>query len=818
MNLFFGKISKKIDPQQIEEGYYISPKGSSWFGDLKIGDYVYLIGGDKIQLWKAREWGTMNNQECLIFEILNNNLGISVSQFIVLKFLKITKSLAVLTSRSARNKAFFKLDITHEVKLEDIVRPEFYKNQELYRKIKIIEPKDAVLTSQDIQLTYENNKLQLVDNDFIEENIKKDFVDNLGKKGRGARMKDNILDFFSKEIKSLPAVISYKEIGFRSFYDAFFCEYKDNEKYFLVGAFWKGNNPEDLTGTFLKEGVWRNGFEDQLLEEVKAVPVGSNIAIKAAYVRERKISVMKIKARGVVKANPGDGRLLEVEWEEDFVPFEVPIGSYIKDTIKEVTKKKHIDAIWFDNGNTNEPPIEMKNSTSQPNISFPHNQIFYGPPGTGKTYSLQKLIKDLRLSNVVSSSEIDFSDFVEKHTWWQIIALVLNEKTLLTVPEIAKHPLIISKLGSGEKSMLKTRLWSSLQHHTVDNCENVKLVRRIGERVFYKEANSLWKLDDETLFRDNYESMIEEYESLKTQSSAQKRNYIFTTCHQSLSYEDFIEGIKPTINDELLEDEGTGDVSYIIRKGIFYKACEEAAKLAGFINLKECLSASKEARANAFKTAKESGKIYIIFLDEINRCNVSGVFGELITLIETDKRLGEEFEIADIKLPYSQDFFGVPSNLYIIGTMNTADRSVEALDTALRRRFSFVEVMPNHDILDREVEGFNLKNILETINNRVEALLDRDHTIGHSYFIRVNDKASLVHAFKNCIIPLLQEYFYGDYEKINLVLGDGFIKQASGDSIIFAGKKNYGLSIAPKYNFIKLTEDTITDAINQMLN
>ena len=131
-----------------------------------------------------------------------------------------------------------------------------------------------------------------------------------------------------------------------------------------------------------------------------------------------------------------------------------------------------------------------------------------------------------------------------------------------------------------------------------------------------------------------------------------------------------------------------------------------------------------------------------------------------------------------VKLPYSKKEFEVPSNLYVFGTMNTADRSVEALDTALRRRFSFKEIMPNPSLLENiEFDGFNLKEVLETINERIEFLLDRDHTIGHSYFMDLEsgDTDGLEEIFKNKVIPLLQEYFYHDYEKIALILGSGFV-------------------------------------------
>lgn len=178
---------------------------------------------------------------------------------------------------------------------------------------------------------------------------------------------------------------------------------------------------------------------------------------------------------------------------------------------------------------------------------------------------------------------------------------------------------------------------------------------------------------------------------------------------------------------------------------------------------------------------------FVIIIDEINRGNISSIFGELITLLENDKRLGKE-ESLDVVLPYSKKEFGVPPNIYVLGTMNTADRSVEALDSALRRRFSFKEMPPKSDLIRSEgkasegiVDGLDLSLLLDTINKRVEKLLDKDHMIGHSYFLTVTGIEDLKMAFHNKIIPLLQEYFYGDVGKIGLVLGSEFFKDDEQD-------------------------------------
>lgn len=177
-------------------------------------------------------------------------------------------------------------------------------------------------------------------------------------------------------------------------------------------------------------------------------------------------------------------------------------------------------------------------------------------------------------------------------------------------------------------------------------------------------------------------------------------------------------------------------------------------------------------------------KPHVLIIDEINRGNVSAIFGELITLLEDSKRAGKD-EALEVMLPYSKKKFSVPQNLYIIGTMNTADRSVEALDTALRRRFVFEEMLPQPELLEQQLYGFSASAILERINQRIEKLIDRDHCIGHAYFIGKNESTIIDSFYKN-IIPLLQEYFFGDYGKIGLVLGKGFVRLKKEEGNVFA--------------------------------
>jgi|GEM_PF-3602489 len=399
----------------------------------------------------------------------------------------------------------------------------------------------------------------------------------------------------------------------------------------------------------------------------------------------------------------------------------------------------------------------------QPKGKIPYalNTIFYGPPGTGKTYTLLNIIaKKYFYEKVGQLTDAERNaDVVANLGWWEVISLcLLDLGNSAKVPEIMAHPLMTEHLKNTSSQSPNNAVWGQLQIHTPESCQNVNysLTRRSEPKVFSKDQRSTWTVDRDLLaeVRPDLLERLEQYHAAPKVTEIKR--YQFITFHQSYSYENFVEGICAET------DEG-GNIRYDVKPGTFWKFCQQALN--------------------------DPEHDYTLFIDEINRGNVSGIFGELITLIESDKR-GELHVI----LPYSKRDFFIPKNLYIFGSMNTADRSIDALDSALRRRFSFVEMVPRPELLSQPDFApkhlhIDLCALLKALNRRVEFLLDRDHKIGHSYFMSIQAESAddelinLKTAFKDKIIPLLEDYFYGNLEKVRMVLGEKFIvpEEANGE-------------------------------------
>ena len=477
---------------------------------------------------------------------------------------------------------------------------------------------------------------------------------------------------------------------------------------------------------------------------------------------------------------------------------------YLKNNFRKIFLYSSLKDANNDTTATNDIQVYQKNSgfdiINKPFIQW-NNSFISNPNPTGP--KKENTQKKFTLSNGVSRSEIKasiqafydlfYSETEPSNTLGNTTPSITpknaNPGSLTSQTSVKKHPLNLILYGPPGTG--KT-------YHTIDKALEIIEGKNSGHDT-------------------------EKFNDLKN-----KGRIVFTTFHQSMSYEDFIEGIKPKF------DKRDNNLKYPIKPGIFKQLC--------------------------YRAKNDKDNKYVLIIDEINRGNVANIFGELITLIEDDKR-GK----LSVKLPYSNEDFRVPKNLYIIGTMNTADRSVEALDTALRRRFSFEEMMPEPELLQdknetnanmkyyRVVKGnttlYYLKDILQTINDRIEILKDRDHLIGHSYFMikekdsngkekdktmfnldDPNDSEILIDIFFDKIIPLLQEYFYGDYEKIMMVIGGGFFKKEPKSQVNFAlnnnNNNNYNFEQTENIFHILSKKDTeskkdaefLDDALRKLMN
>ena len=405
------------------------------------------------------------------------------------------------------------------------------------------------------------------------------------------------------------------------------------------------------------------------------------------------------------------------------------------------------------------------NNQQKDKESFSLNQILYGPPGTGKTYTtVVKAIEILEKRKVDTSENRDdlkkkFDEYIQN-----------GQIKFVTFHQSYGYEEFVEGLRAytEDKNI----------HYRVEDGIFKEICKRIKECKEYKK----WK--EPQISEDRFDKLYDKYaENLTNYSKNGTSNKKLKTSdgYEFYLYKNTAQGIEArsasSANGNPMPMSKDG-----LKKILFDQNNSKSSYRYG-------------THPDAVLEDMLSTMSYVLIIDEINRGNISKIFGELITLIEPSKRLGADDEII-VELPYSKEKFGVPSNLYIIGTMNTADRSIALMDTALRRRFEFVEMMPEYDELNETtIEGINVGEMLKTINERIEYLYDRDHTIGHAYFMSLKDGADieeLASIFKNKILPLLQEYFYDDWEKIRLVLGESqFIKEKKPANALFKSGTDY---------------------------
>jgi hypothetical protein len=531
---------------------------------------------------------------------------------------------------------------------------------------------------------------------------------------------------------------------------------------------------------FLDSHTWRFGHaKDSTKQGAKStrkrfaqIKVGDLFAIKGAGGP----GWQHLKVYAVGRVDEIDVDAGELHWS----PVEVTLfsgktpgktgGGNWQDTLCEVNQPLAKAAVFGVGGAVVEPPPPPPPPPVHTRPKHALNLILHGPPGTGKTFTMRAMRDDFALTplKAPSSTPLDLTAM----TWFQVVALALHETGPRQVPELLKHPLIQRFYAhKSVKTLVSPLVWGTLQGHAVLTSKTIKYANRHGLLVFDRLPDGRWFMPDG--LPPEIAALTETVPAPAGSTAPTHVNQLFVTFHPSFTYEDFVEGLRPRVDE--LEEENVG---FELRDGVFKEACRVAVGLSGFDGSLDAFCRLPEAER---KTKLASAPPAVLFIDEINRGNVARVLGELITLIEPDKRLGADQELI-VTLPGSRERFGVPSNLWIIGTMNTADRSVVALDTALRRRFAFKECPPQPELLDGVVVGgVNIGALLAAVNRRLVRLRDRDHQIGHAFFMGMRDNTDkqtvdeLKRVFRESILPLLLEYFHDDLGRVGLVLGPKFV-------------------------------------------
>lgn len=573
-------------------------------------------------------------------------------------------------------------------------------------------------------------------------------------------IKSNIIEINYECKKKLDSTAEFRDWSYERL-GTFVWNYLDGEhkkgyrneslKYYLLGAYWESFEPEDQTARFVEAMIWENGYEERFIDEVNAVPVGSRVAVKSVFTREKKNSIMAIKAMGTVIGNQQDGKKLIVDWDEEFTPFEVDFSGGYWVTIKEVTNKEHVNAIFKKSHGSEQGNFKALKDKFQPELlNFPLNTIFYGPPGTGKTFNtilraaeiiankkINSYQEALKIFNDNLHDRIEFITFHQNYSYEDFIQGLRPETD-------NKSSLTFDKKDGVFKRISDKAL------------ENIRLSERKPEELS-REA-----LFDRALER--FKDLIEEHD---TNYSINETAYILEAEVDAFRYtgekwNGHPNGLRMKYSDlmEFYRNDVKSRKDIKFLSNISGLAIQHATYY--FLVFEEIMRFLPEGIELPIEVRKDN---YVIVIDEINRANISRVFGELITLIEPDKRSHGDTPL-EVKLP-SGDHFVVPSNLYIIGTMNTADKSISLLDIALRRRFEFEPMYPLY-----KIEGIEIydADILYKLNEKIIESKGYDFQVGHAYFMGENN--DLLQRMNKKIIPLLLEYFMNDFKEVKNILNN----------------------------------------------
>ena len=762
MAVFFGKFADKF-PDQIKNGFYRTNR-PEMFGDLQPQDIVYAIGNHKIQLWRALEFENVGEEKQMNFEIISNDLKISIPQLPILKFFRINSDLVVHTIRQSA-KAFFQIDIIG-INQEDLLNLDLYRDKNNYRSCHFVESKEQIdhtLIEKDI-FFYKESEWHLFSADFIETSIITNFRDNTSYIGKGRPNKDKTLKKINSA--SLPFIFDHNEIKLLDIYDAFLCDYSPKEV----------SNGKTLPLNIFPHKIFKlSQGKDFVLEE-------HNLLLEKGLVSVHKDTPAKgissvAQGQSFIKAKVGDyfylckgndfmeliGQFTSDARPSDKELFDDP-NWYVRDfkVIAKSTKKGKYNgsAKWWtpnDNSTFIEIPqnefslankellnpffsISVFSSESDHQMNNIVNLleskkqiILQGAPGTGKTYATAEIAL-----KAIGKTDVDFAN---------------REEVMQAYHEAVK-----------EGQIAFTTFHQSLDYEEFiegikPNSENGKITYDVIPGIFREMCKK-------AIQKDSLNELQAAIEKFKDECSSDGDDIILETKEKNKFVVFYRGGITFRIRPvESAAEEGKDYGANIEQIEKLYKREEKGiygkSYVWGILNYLK-----NKYKIGEHKSDQGADKKYVLIIDEINRGNISKIFGELITLLEADKRLGKTNKIT-CHLPYSGDEFGVPENLYIIGTMNTTDRSLGHVDYAVRRRFGFVTLESDKQkVADFHSNNQALQTRAVNLFEKVEKLVkentspefqSKDIMVGHSYFMAENEE-DLNLKLQYEIKPLLCEY------------------------------------------------------------
>jgi hypothetical protein len=801
MKLFFGRININQEPRdQLSKAYYYAEKGTSYFGELNTFEdfsvepvYVFMIANSQVHLWRASHWG--DDGRNLYFEAVKQAIeGMTGAWLAAIKYFYMPLDLIIFTIKRPYKKAFFQLTFDPALTEELLLSDDFYNEETNYRKIRLSADKPEAV-SRDLQLYLERDEeWKLAEVEFFDPEVQSYFRDNTAYVGKGRKRKDNTL---RKVINAdLPHEFDADELPIWQLYDTFFCDYNAAEQVTesFTRAFYKYSPgpqasrwPGDLVSGMIQIDFSEKDIDLDSVNSRQELNVLMNLPPESQSNQSWNLMLFKEAHAGdVVFANSGLNKLVGIgiitgdyqfdagapfyrhqravqwiadkPWEYTSYLFPSYKNLFRPDTFSPTLPYKDILAAYVKAYPEYESVFREKDLyfvTEEPKVTElqideedlpPLNRILYGPPGTGKTYhTIDEAVKIIdgesaddhqkykeRFDTLKGEGQIEFVTFHQNYSY---------------------EDFMVGLRPDAEFDELRFKPFKGIFYQLVQRAKANYLAAR--------EKRSLGRGFEEVFAE--LVAPLEKGERVTVTMASGKKFFITDVENGTIRFEKEKAPSIHTLSVSTLQAIVEGNREFNSGLGVYYQPLV------------------KELRSRQEKETgpKETMKRYVLIIDEINRANISRVFGELITLLEDDKRLGRANALL-VTLPNGEQNFSVPPNLFIVGTMNTADKSIALLDIALRRRFEFIGYYPDLDVLVKAEQEPKRVKLLKFINQQIyQKKKSADYLIGHAYFL---SKDSLEDILLKKVIPLLSEYFNNRSEDVSAIFEGSDWKVKFSDS------------------------------------